>query len=84
MSTTVKALIVGTTLALTGVTLLQNFAAAPVARLEPVVVSAKRVAVQPQVVTLDAVLVTATRADVMAAQLQEATKQANALLRKGS
>jgi hypothetical protein len=70
MTTTAKALIVGTALALTGLALLQAFVAAPVAG-------------EAQIVKLEPVVITASRADAAAAQLEEASKQANASLRKG-
>lgn len=70
MTTTAKALIVGTVVALTGLAMLQTFVPATVA-------------VEPQIVKLEPVVVTASRADAAAAQMEEATKQANASLRKG-
>ncbi|MGL4573531.1 MAG: hypothetical protein ACRCV9_01945 [Burkholderiaceae bacterium] len=70
MTTTARALIFGTTLALTGLALLQAFVPAPVAA-------------EPQIVKLEQVIVTASRAQAAATQLDEAIKQASASLRKG-
>jgi hypothetical protein len=83
MSTTAKALIIGTFVALAGLVLLQLTVRAPVAQLEPVVVTAKRPAAEPRLIQLAPVSVTATREQAQAARLEEATKQANASLRKG-
>jgi hypothetical protein len=84
MTTTVKALIVGTALALSALATAQVALQPAVTKLDSVVVAAQRLPAQPGVVILDSVVVTATRAEALAAQFEEATKQAGVATRKGS
>jgi hypothetical protein len=77
MNTTRKALLFGTVIAAASMAALHAATpAAPVVKLASVVVTAKRLPVQQDVIKLDTVLVTATRQDVLAAQQEEASKQA--------
>jgi hypothetical protein len=76
MNTTVKALIVGTVIAAATATALHAATLTPVVKLEPVIVTAKRLPVQQEVIKLDTVLVTATKEQALAAQQEEASKQA--------
>jgi hypothetical protein len=79
MNTTLKALIVGTVIATTGLVAVASLPpAVPVYKLDSVVVTAKRLPVERDVIRLATVEVTASRADVMAAQAEENSKQAAA------
>jgi Flp pilus assembly protein CpaB len=78
MKTTSKALMFGVAMAAAGLGVLAAvMPAAPVVKLEPVVVTAQRLPVG-EVVKLATVEVTASRAQVLAAQALEAGKQAAA------
>jgi hypothetical protein len=79
MNATTKALMFGAAIALAGLgavsALTQHTA---VVKLEPVVVTAKRLPAQEQIVKLGTVEVTASRVQLLAAQAQEDSKQAAA------
>jgi hypothetical protein len=82
MTTTLKALLFGSAIALTSLAVIE-FAVAtanPVVKLEPVVVTAKRLPVETDVIKLPTVLVTATKAQALAAAVEESSKQAAAEL----
>jgi hypothetical protein len=82
MTTTLKALLIGSAIALTSLAVIE-FAVAtanPVVKLEPVVVTAKRLPVQTDVIKLPTVLVTASKAEALAAAAEESSKQAAAEL----
>jgi hypothetical protein len=80
MNTTVKALVFGVAVAAAGLGAIAVAApAAPVIKLDAVVVTAKRLPTQ-EAVRLATVEVTASRAQVLAAQALEASKQAAANL----
>jgi hypothetical protein len=78
MNKTVKALIFGSTIAAVGLSAaVVLMPPAPVVKLQPVVVTAQRMPAK-DVVRIATVEVTASRAQVLAAQTQEAGKQAAA------
>jgi hypothetical protein len=80
MNTTLKALLIGSAIALASVASIEAAMAVaqPVVKLETVVVTAKRLPVQTDVIKLNTVLVTASKAQALAVAAQENSKRAAA------